>query len=231
MEDLNVSLAPRPGRVLLVEDNDVLRRGLAQMIGRERDLAVVGEAASRTEALELMARRSPDIALVDLGLKRGDSLALVRDLRRHRRGFPVMLLTRRDDDRQTERALRAGARGLVSKWATTQAVAAAIRVVLAGGVHLPPGGAPGATQPTPTRDDVHRLVAPRELEVLRLLARGFNSSEIAAELGLNTKTVEVYLSNARRKLGLPGFMALHHLVRGLFAGEADAAAGGGEPGT
>jgi len=214
-----------PARILLVDDNDVLRRGLAQMLLREPDFTVAGEASSSSEALALMASLAPDLAMVDMGLRNGDSLALVRTMRRRRPGFPVLLLTRRDDDRQTERALRAGARGLVSKWATAHTVAAVVRTALQGGILVATRSA-GATAPLtaehsaepgaaeyspklPNLSHIRRVLTPRETEVFTLLGRGNDLEEIAAQLRLSLKTVEVYLSNARRKLDLPSFLALH----------------------
>jgi DNA-binding NarL/FixJ family response regulator len=230
------STAARPVRVLLVDANEVLRRGLALMIAREPGLTVVGEASSHLEALEMVTRVDPDLAMVDLGLSSRDSLELVREMRRRRRGFPVLLLTRRDDDRLTERALRAGARGLMSKWATAHAVAAAVRKVLAGGICVAPAiggfadrGTLGASPPISEPHLVQQVLAPREIEVLILLGRGNDHTEIAAELGLAVKTVEVYLSNARRKLGLPTFLALHCWAHNLYGREQGTHAGGEGP--
>ncbi len=233
--------AKTPARILLVDDNDVLRRGLAQMLLREPDLIVAGEAGSRSEALAMMARLEPDLAMVDFGLKSGDSLDLVRDMRRRRPRFPVLLLTRRDDERQTERALRAGARGIVSKWASAQTVAAAVRSALAGGIQVATrstgaaapatpgqaqqeallGGPPAALDPS----RVGRILTRRELQVLELLGRGHDHDEIATHLQLSVKTIEVYLCNARRKLELPSFLALLCRAHDLYGGRPDESAG------
>lgn len=236
--------ARSPARILLVDDNDVLRRGLAQMLLREPDLTVAGEARSYAEALAMMSSLDPDLALVDLGLKSGDSLDLVRVMRRRRRGFPVLLLTRRDDDRQTERALRAGARGLVSKWAPAQSVAAVVRAALEGGIQVATRSAGAADpaspdrrterdapgdHPTPLdRSHVRQVLTPREAEVLTLLGRGNDLEEIAAHLGLSVKTIEVYLSNARRKLDLPSYLALHCCAHALYHREPNGGTGEGQ---
>jgi DNA-binding NarL/FixJ family response regulator len=208
----------RPGRILLADEHVMLRGGLARMIEREPDLQIVGETGSAQEALQLLARTTPDLALVDVGFKDGGVLELVRRMRRASLGLPILLLTVRDDARLVERALRAGARGSVSKWARAEAFAGTIRRVLAGEMHLPALGGPGgdATPEDAAAFGATRPLTAREVEVLRQLGQGLDSEEIADQFGLSYKTVEVYFSNIRRKLGLTGPIELHRYAHARF---------------
>jgi DNA-binding NarL/FixJ family response regulator len=214
----------QPVSVLLVDSDPLLRRGLAQLIDREPDLTVAGEAATPAEALELLVRLDPDIALIDLALKGADSLALVRELRHLRPGFPVLLLTRGDEAGLAERALRAGARGVAGLCNPGSALIAAVHEILAGGIHIPGGsGGEGLTAGPATIGPAHRpsrppatgwrdpaeVLSQREMQVITRLGQGHDAWEIAAALGLGEKTIAAYLANIRRKLLLPNALALH----------------------
>lgn len=204
----------QPGRLLLVDDDPILRRGLAQMIARDGDLAVCGEASDTGQAVDLFARLAPDLALIDISRHSALSLQLVRDLRRLQPGFPALLLARATDHGQIERALRSGARGVISKWSSSREVCGAIRAVLAGSVYAPGHIDIGPDWPPSVKPA--DILSGREMEVLGRLGRGHDRWEIASALALDAKTVSAYLCNIRRKLDLPSMLALHLRAHALY---------------
>lgn len=193
--------------VLIVDDHPIVRRGLAQVIEAEKDLAVCGEAADPDEALEIAREQQPHVAVVDIGLARGDGLELVRELRTHLPAVKALVLSLHDEAVYAERALRAGARGYIMKEAGGDEVVEAIRRVLSGDFYLSErmnarflnrfasGGPAAGAKPVDALTD-------RELQVFRLIGRGRGTRDIAKELDLSVKTIETYRERIKRKLGL-----------------------------
>ena len=194
-------------RILIVDDHPIMRQGLAQLINHEAGLTVCGEAASTSAAMGLIAKHPPDLAIVDLALPGRNGLELIKHLRVQQPTLPVLVLSMHDETLFAERALRAGARGYIMKQAGGKLLLDAIRHVLAGNVYVSPqvsarilenfARRPGAAERSP----IERLTD-REFEVFQLLGHGRSTREIAEELNLSSKTVEVHRANARNKLGL-----------------------------
>jgi len=193
-------------RVLIVDDHPAVREAFAFRIGRQPDLEVCGEAADLAEALRLVAEARPDAAVVDISLKAGNGLDLVRRIRERDDHVRVLVCSAHSESLYAERALRAGALGYVSKDQDTERILDALRYVLAGKVWLSEAmqqrllqGAVGTGRVGAPAADV---LADRELEVLRLIGQGVKTAEIAARLHLSVKTVETYRDRIRHKLGL-----------------------------
>jgi DNA-binding NarL/FixJ family response regulator len=203
--------AGKPVRVLLVDDQSLFREALATLLGVRDDVQVVGEAANGAEALSRAAELAPDVVLMDLRMPVLDGIAATRRLRVEAPQVRVIALTTFDDDEDVFAALRAGAVGYllkdVSSERLVEALLAAARgesvlqpsvaaKVVARFAQLPDGDAAPPPQP---------LVVPlseRELEVLRLLAKGSSNREIAAELFLAEGTVKNHVTNVLAKLGV-----------------------------
>jgi DNA-binding NarL/FixJ family response regulator len=188
-------------RIVLVDDHPMVRERLAELINREPDLEVCGEAESRDEALAVIAARRPRLAIVDLSLKEAFGLELIHDLRARHDKLLLLVLTMHESPLYAERALRAGATGYVTKRDATRRILPAIRRVLAGEVYLsesltgPVLTARGGSSPVDRLSD-------RELEVLRRLGSGQNTRDIANSLCLDMRTVETYRARIKTKLGL-----------------------------
>ena len=208
--------AQRRARVLIVDDHPAVREALALRIGRQPDLEVCGEAADAGEALRLLADARPDVAVVDITLKAGNGIDLIKRVRDRDDRVRVLVWSMHSEALYAERALRAGALGYVNKDQATDRIVEAIRWVLEGKVYLSEAMAErmlqravGGAREAATRSPVE-LLADRELEVFRLIGGGLKTVEIAERLHLSVKTVETYRDRIRQKLGLSDGTKLAH---------------------
>jgi DNA-binding NarL/FixJ family response regulator len=198
-----------PLRVLLADDHATVRHGLKLLIDSQPDMRVIGEAADGNSVIQQAEALNPDIVVMDISMPGLNGLVATRTLKRLRPDLTIVALTRHDDQTYLKDLLRAGASGYVLKQSAPMEFVRAIRAVAAGGVFLDPamtsrvadgllaGRADVAVQSSDN-------ISERESEVLRLTAIGNSNKEIAAQLGISVKTVEVHKANAMRKLGLTG---------------------------
>jgi DNA-binding NarL/FixJ family response regulator len=200
---------PAKTRVLLVDDHAVVRKGMTAMINEEPDLTVCGEAEGVHSALDVIERVTPDIALIDLSIKDGDGLELIRAIRKRWKHVALLVLSMYDESVYAERALRAGARGYIMKAQAARTVMDAIRCVLRGEVYLSPEmreRMPRLTEAAGSRANEGPRpldqLSDRELQVLRCLGKGWNSHEIGEELFVSPKTVDAHREHIKHKLKL-----------------------------
>ena len=205
-------------RILLVDDHPLLRQGIAQILDAEPDLEVTGQASDAEEALSIFDSLSPDLVVTDISLPGMNGLELLKNLLTLHPELPVLVVSRHDEELYAERAVRAGARGYVSKLAAGDELVIAIRRVLRGGIHLSEdlkdrmlfGAASGVKDATQTPLEV---LSDRELEVIEMTGRGIPTREISERLHLSVKTVESYRSRIKTKLGLAnGTELIKHAV-------------------
>jgi len=202
-------MAPaRPTRVLLVDDQALVRHGFRLILGCEPDLDVVGEAEDGRQAVDAVRRHRPDVALVDIRMPVLDGLEATRRILAdpHNR-TRILILTTFDHDEYVFEALRVGASGFLLKTATPDELVTGVRVVARGDALLSPSVTRQVVRrfarlvPRPPAPELARLTA-RELDVLRLVSRGMTNGEIAAELALGEATVKTHVSGMLTKLGL-----------------------------
>ena len=194
-------------RILLVDDHPLVRERLAEIINRETDLLVCGEAEDRHEALVAVPAKHPQLVIIDLTLKNSDGLELIKDIRSRWPKLRMLVVSMHDESLYAERAIRAGALGYITKQEATRKILIAIRRVLEGTIYLNEKIAShiisrltshaGAVAATPDE-----LLSDRELQVFDLTGRGQNTVEIAARLRVAVKTIETYRSRVREKLKL-----------------------------
>jgi DNA-binding NarL/FixJ family response regulator len=198
-----------PLRILLADDHAIVRQGLKLLIDSQRDMGVVGETADGDGVLRQANALNPDVIVMDISMPGMNGLVATRRLKREQPQVAIVALTRHDDDTYLEELLRAGASGYVLKQSAPMELLQAIRAVAAGGVYLDPAMtshvADGLlSRNAETSGQRHVTISERESQVLRLIAVGHSNKEIATQLDISVKTVEVHKANAMRKLGLTG---------------------------
>lgn len=199
-------------RILLVDDQQLLRQGIKLLLELEPGLQVVGEANNGQEALELFERLKPDVTLMDIRMPMLDGVAATQQLRQRWPDSKIIILTTFDDETYVFEGLRAGALGYLLKDVSSQELAQAIRTVNAGGALIEPSvarkvlaefsrlAAPAAPR---SKEGVQiEALSERELEILRLVASGLSNRQIAERLFLAEGTVKNYISTIFQKLGV-----------------------------
>jgi DNA-binding NarL/FixJ family response regulator len=194
-------------RVLLIDDHPILRRGLGQLINQEADLTVCGEAEDAPKAFELVGTLRPDVAVVDISLKSGNGIELIKNVKARYPELPILVLSMHDESLYAERALRAGGLGYIMKEEAIEQVLVAIRRVLTGEIFLSDKMKSKMLQQL-ANGRTKAVVSPiehltdRELEVFRLIGEGHSTRQIAGELHLSVRTVEAYREYIKAKLNL-----------------------------
>lgn len=193
--------------MLVVDDHPIVRKGFAQLVNSEPDLEIVGEAEDISQALRIARDVEPDLAIVDLALKTGNGLEVIKALKSHNPNIKMLAASALDESLFAERALRAGAQGFISKHEAIENLVGAIRAVLDENIYLSPkmtqrllhhvSGRGLAIESSP----VERLTD-RELEVFQLLGEGLSTRQIAAKIHLSPKTIDRYRDNIKQKLQL-----------------------------
>lgn len=195
-------------RILLVDDQHIIRQGLKSMLESNADIQVIGEAENGQRALEQILTLHPDVVLMDVRMPVMDGVAATRALAQNHPDTKVLILTTFDDDEYVSQAMRLGAKGYLLKDTEPDELALAIRSVYKGHTQLGPGLFEKAIMPvavpTPSIEPPPELaqLTPRELEVLRLIASGANNREIAESLFLSENTVKNYVTNILSRLNL-----------------------------
>ena len=200
-------------RVLLVDDHPLVRLSLREVIKRELDLIVCGEAEDRDQALELIEKTKPHLAIVDLTLKSSNGMDLIKDIRDRYPKVQILVLSMHDETLHAERAIRAGARGYITKQEATKKIMVAIRQILNGDIYWSERAAAkvaskiARASKTATTSSVD-LLADRELQVFELIGAGQSTRQIAATLHIDVSTVETYRARIKEKLNLEDSLAL-----------------------
>ncbi|MBI3885090.1 MAG: response regulator transcription factor [Opitutae bacterium] len=191
-------------RILLVDDHEIVRRGLKQLLAEEYPRAVFGEAARVPAARALIAGKDWQLVLLDINLPGGSGLDLVEEVRRLRPAAAVLVLSSYPEEEFAVRAFKLGAAGYLTKASVADEMLTAVRKVLAGGKYVSAALAErlAAALGRPAEQAAHEALSPRELEVLRLVATGRTIKAIAAGFSLSEKTIATYRARIAAKLGL-----------------------------
>ncbi|MDR3079450.1 MAG: response regulator transcription factor [Streptomyces sp.] len=201
----------KPARVVVADDQTVVREGIVMLLGLLPGIDVVGAAGDGDEAVKLVAELAPDVVLMDLRMPRCDGVEATRRIRVEYPGTQVVVLTTFADDESLFPALRAGARGYLTKDAGGDEIVRAVQSVLSGNAGLSPGIQRRLLERLSESEPVSATVteAPdgltvRETEVLVLIAEGLSNHEIARRLHVSTATVKTHINNLFAKAGLKG---------------------------
>ncbi len=196
-------------RLMLVDDQRLMRDGLRTLLELEEDFEIVGEAENGQQALDLYERLQPDVVMMDIRMPLMDGVEATRHLHEQWPEAQVIILTTFDDDEYVFEGLRAGAQGYLLKAVSSAELADAIRTVAAGGALIDPSVtrkvvaefARMAPSTRPPQQELVESLSDRELDVLRLLAEGFTNKEIAQRLFLAEGTVKNYVTSILGKIG------------------------------
>jgi len=205
---------PRKRQVLVVDDHPSVRMALRMVINGQPDMVVCGEAEDAQPALAAAERLSPDILIVDIALKRSHGLDLIRDVHTRYPQLPMFVHSAHNEELYAPLCFHSGARGYMNKGEDVQTIVHAIRTVLDGGIYLSARMLKWFTGCAMTSEIVelrHPLgvLSPRELQVFEMLGRGLDIKEIASQLSLDHKTVEIYRQRIKGKLQVDSSFAVH----------------------
>lgn len=194
-------------KILLVEDHPIFRLGLAELINQETDLTASGESKDVASAIKEIESVRPDLIIADISLKNSDGIDLVRHVKKHHPHIPVLVLSMHDEYLYAQRALHAGARGYIMKQEAMESVVAAIHHVLAGKVYLNETVKEHILSNITGSTDLRRKapidrLTDREIQVFKLIGKGFSSREIAVRLFVSIKTIGTYRERIKAKLNL-----------------------------
>lgn len=214
-------------RILLVEDHVVVRQGTRQLLEREPDLEVVGEASDGEEAVQLAARLNPDVVIMDIAMPKLNGIEATRQIKALLPSVAVLILTGYDYDEYVFSLLEAGAAGYLLKSVSGDALINAIRAVNSGEPVLhpvamrklmshfkPPTAKPAVARPP-------ELLSEREIQVLKLAAKGMTNKEIGEALSISARTVQAHLRSTfdKLKVGSRSEAVLHGIKKGWFTPE------------
>ena len=196
-----------PTRIVVVDDHPLVRESLIQLITREPDLVVCGEADSVETATAALERNKPDLLLLDLRLKSGDSIELMKSVRARFPDTRILVISQQEETLFAERCLRAGADGYVTKQEASEEVLTAIRTVLDGDTYVSRKVAVLVFRRTVSREPDDKTkgiskLSDRELHVFQQLGAGMSCAAIAAGMKLSVKTVESHRENIKNKLNV-----------------------------
>jgi DNA-binding NarL/FixJ family response regulator len=212
-----------PIRILLADDHTLFRRGLMRLLEDRPEFAVVAEASSGLEAVELARQHQPDVAIVDIGMPELNGVEATAQILHHSPKTAVLVLSMHNDERYVVRAVRAGARGYLLKDSVENGLFTAIQLLNQGLAYFSPAVAQvmqerrAALLNSSEADDRYELLTERERQVYQLLAEGRSNKEIAARLSLSIHTAETHRSRIMEKMGLHGIaeLVLSAVRRGL----------------
>ena len=194
-------------RILIVDDHPLVRQGLAELINNEQDLTICGQAEDAHEALRIIKKLMPHMAIVDISLKETSGMELIKDIKARYPSLLVLALSMHDESLYAERALRAGAQGYIMKAEATENVIKAIRKVLNDQIYVSDRMAAKmvrklvSSEPDVGASAIERL-SDRELEVFHLIGQGYGTRQISERLHLSIKTIETYRAHIKEKLNL-----------------------------
>jgi DNA-binding NarL/FixJ family response regulator len=193
-------------RILLAEDHKIMREGLRMVVDRETSMEVIGEADNGLSAIALTQELRPDVVVMDVSMPILNGLKATEALRASLPGTRVLILTRHTDSSYVQQLLRSGASGYVLKQSGSEELIRAIRRISAGQAYLDPAitdqVVDSISSHGPKVGSTRRYLSKREEEVLRLVALGFLTKEVAASLNISIKTAETHKANAMSRLGM-----------------------------
>lgn len=187
-------------KLVIVDDHQIIRAGLELMFETMDDIEVLGTADNGVTGLAQITKLQPDLVLTDIRMPEMDGIELIKQLHQTTPNLPVVVLTTFDDQRPIQQAMQLGARGFLLKDADQATILKTIRGAMKGETYLEPSIAGKAFTTSTTTNEI--VLTPREYDVLRQVAQGFHSKEIAETIGVSERTVKAHLTSIYNKLGV-----------------------------
>lgn len=207
-------------RIVVVDDHELVRRGIRDLLEAQKSWRVVGEARGGREAIEIVKKLKPDIAIVDITMPDMDGLEVTRRIQDVARETQILILTMHESDQMVRRVLEMGARGYVLKSDMAAHLVQAVKDLATGKISLTPKVSAMVLEgflksgESKQLENGHARPTPREIEIIRLLAEGKSNKEIATELGITLRTVETHRAHIMMKMGLHSLPELiHYAIR------------------
>ncbi len=193
-------------KIFIVDDHPIIREGLRQLISKQDDMAVCGEAEDAFQALKNIEKTQPHLVIVDISLSRGNGLELIKNIKAQFPGVLIIVISMHDESVYAERSIHAGARGYIMKSEASEKVLAAIRSTLVGNIYLSEGirnsilekifyNKKSARTPLQSLSD-------REMQVFQYIAEGYKRNTIAGKLHTSVNTIDTHYAHIKKKLGL-----------------------------
>jgi DNA-binding NarL/FixJ family response regulator len=194
-------------KILIVEDHEVFRLGIKELIDHESDLRVCGEAEDVDSARTLIKELHPDMVIIDITLKKSNGMDLIKEISGSRKDTKILVLSMHDELLYAERSLQAGAQGYIMKQETSKSIVKAIRHILTGNIHVSENIMGNLLNRVRTGQDYSEKspvgsLSDRELAVLRMIGQGRSTGEIADEMNLSVSTISTYRERIKEKLQL-----------------------------
>jgi DNA-binding NarL/FixJ family response regulator len=216
MQKMNAAVESKPIRIVLADDHDLVRSGIKALLTKIEGVEVIAEARDGRELLTLLADVKPDVVMTDIGMPGMDGIAAIAEIHDRYPDLKVLVLSMHDSVDFIKRAMAKGACGYLLKDASSFELEQAVRSVMKMGSYFSPAIAQRLLQPSePTADDE---LTHRQVQILSLIAQGRASKEIAFELGLSSKTVDVHRARIMERLGLNDLasLTLYAVRKGLI---------------
>jgi DNA-binding NarL/FixJ family response regulator len=194
-------------KILIVEDHEVFRLGIKELIDHESDLRVCGEAEDVDSARTLIKELHPDMVIIDITLKKSNGMDLIKEISASHKDTKILVLSMHDELLYAERSLQAGAQGYIMKQETSKSIVKAIRHILTGNIHVSENIMGNLLNRVRTGQDYSEKspvgsLSDRELAVLRMIGQGRSTGEIADEMNLSVSTISTYRERIKEKLQL-----------------------------
>ncbi len=203
--DNKINLIRGKVRIFLVEDHEIFRMGLKELINQQNNLVVCGEADDANKAWIIIQENKPDMMIIDISLKESNGINLVMDIHKLYPAMPILVLSMHNESLYAERSLNAGARGYIMKAETSDSIILAIEQILKGNIYVS-GKIIGkilnrvALHNDPIEKEPIDCLTNRELTVLQLIGEGSATGDIALKMNLSVKTVSTYKERIKKKL-------------------------------
>jgi len=196
-----------PVKILIVEDHEIFRLGIRELINHEPDLMVCGEADDVEEARTLISELDPDMVIIDITLKKSNGIDLIKEISLHHRTMKMLVLSMHDELLYAERSLQAGAQGYIMKQETSKSIVKAIRHIIQGNIYVSENIMSNLLNRVRTGQDSYEKsplenLTDRELEVLRKIGQGKTTGDIAEDMNLSVSTISTYRERIKEKLQL-----------------------------